>query len=75
MAIAVCKFLKISGGACPRTPLGSFLLLQLLQIKSNEKKIRLKSGENWCLLPEKNSEYPPDMKAVSKGLFTPVSGS
>ena len=57
------------------TPLESFLLFKLLKIKSVEKKLRLKSDENWCLLPEKNSEYAPDIKTFSKNLFTPVSAS
>ena len=47
MAIAVCKFSKISGGGVfPRTPLVPFLLLRLLEIKSVEKNLRLKSDEN-----------------------------
>ena len=41
MAITVCKFSKIFMGACPRTPLESFLLLKLLELNSAEKKTML----------------------------------
>ena len=41
IAITAHKFSKISGGACPQTPLEIFLFLNQLQISSAEK-IRLK---------------------------------
>ena len=68
------NFQKFSGGACPRIPLESFLVLKLFEINSAEKTL-LKSDENWCPFPEKISEYAPDMKTFSKALFTPASRS
>ena len=58
----------------PGPPWSRFCYLSSLKL-SLPKKLRLKGDENWCPLPEKNSEYTPDMKTFSKGLFTPISGS
>ena len=67
------NFQKFSGRACSRTPLESFLLLRPSCLNLIcRKKLRLKSDENWCPLPEKISEYAPDVKTFSKILFTPV---
>ena len=46
----------------PPAPLESFLVFKLLEINSAEKKLRLKNDENCCPVPEKNSDYAPDMK-------------
>ena len=66
MVIAVCKFSKIFRGSMSPDPLESCLVLKLLKINSAEKNYASKSDENWCSLPEKNSEYAPDMKHFQK---------
>ena len=62
------------GSMPPDPPKDVFSIFRRLKLNLS-KKLRLKSDENWCLLPKQNSEYAPDMKTFSKGLFTPVSGS
>ena len=71
MAIAVCKISKTFGGACPRTPLESFLAIKLLKINSAGTNTLEKSDENWCLLPKQISEYAPDMKHFQKAYLRP----
>ena len=45
-SLQYAKFQKISGGACPRTPLESFLALKLLKSNSAGKNTLEKSDEN-----------------------------
>ena len=56
------NFQKISGGACPRSPLESLLFLKLLKINSAGKKNTLEKVTKIGVLPEKDSEYAPDTK-------------
>ena len=64
---AYVNFQKISGGACPRTLLESFLELKLLKINSGGKNYAWKSNEIWCPFPDKNiSEYAIDMKQFQR---------
>ena len=62
-------------GACPRTSLESFLLLQLLEINSAVKKNTLEKEKKFAaLLSEKNSEYDPDMKHFQRAYLRPLQG-
>ena len=51
-------------------PLESFLALKFFKINS-AGKIRLKKWQNWCLFPEKSSEYALDMKHFQKAYLRP----
>ena len=55
----------------PPDPLKSFLLLKLLEITLPGKNCAWKSDEIWCPLPEKNSEYAPDMKHFERTYLRP----
>ena len=56
MAISVCKFSKFLRGSIPWTPLESFLVLQLLKIKSAEKTAVEKVTKIGALFRNKNSD-------------------
>ena len=64
MTIAVCrpKFLKISWGSMPPASLEPFLFLNLLRVNSAVKNTLEKMSKFIALVPEKISEYAPDMK-------------
>ena len=61
MATTVCKFSKMFRGSKPPYSLRVFFILHMLQ-NSSAKNVRLKIYRNWVPLPEKISEYAPDMK-------------
>ena len=71
MAIAVCKF---SGGACPQTPLESFLLLKLLKIKSVENNYAWKVTKIGSPSLKKVLNRPLIWKHFQKAYLLPLPG-
>ena len=74
MATTVCKFSKIFRGRHAPGPPRAFFILNMLQNNSAEK-MRLKICRIWVYLPEKISEYAPDMKTFFQGLIYAFFGS
>ena len=55
-------------------PPKAVFVTKLLKITLPGKDCAWKSDEIWCPLPEKNSEYAPDMKHFERTYFRPFPG-
>ena len=70
-SLQYANFQKFSGGACPRTPLESFLALKLLKNNSAGKKIFLNKVTKIDVPPQKNSKCAPGMNYFQKAYLRP----
>ena len=74
MVITVCKFSKILQGSMPPdSPIESFLVLKLLELKLS-KKTALEKLTKIGALPENFSEYTLGIKHFQKAYLRPFLG-